>query len=613
MQGSCSPGAGARLHQFVVGAIPIMAYLAGWRAPIWVALFLSLAAMVSVRFVVIGRIWNLFRHYSEEPTLLNFYHGVHRWDEGVRGVLLGLGLALLLKGYALGWLAVLSASAIAVLAGSTGFSFVTVFYATGKAALHHILRRTSAPAVLARGASGNPKCLVCCSLGTAPYHRCTWCNLPSIRSCCALQTSLLMALLLVIAFLLTSPLHPLVTKVLITMSIVAVVALALAITHQTDELVGSLENLAEERSRAERRCSFLRRLAMTGSTKATAEEAVSYTATVLGARRVSVMVADGDVLRILASRGIPEEAARQTAVPIGQRICGRVFASGQPVVLRNVLSERPHEALGIQADGAVASYPLVTAQLSAAGRKIGVINATDKPGGEFSRVELSELEFISEAVAIALAGRVAMEDLEHANLASIVTLAMTMEAKDPYTNGHSARVRDWATAVGKELGLTGAQLQNLSHAGELHDIGKLSWPDSILTANRKLTNEEWAIVRDHPRRGVELLKHLIFLNDIQPAILYHHERVDGKGYPEGLTGSQIPLEAKILAVVDSYDAMTSVRPYRPALSQEAAAAELQRGMGAQFEPSIVEAFLRLLERGEISTVGAAEVALATTN
>jgi HD-GYP domain-containing protein (c-di-GMP phosphodiesterase class II) len=610
MQGSCSPGGGARLHQFVVGAIPIVAYLGDWHAPVWVALGLSLAAMVSVRLVVVGRIWNLLAHYGNAPTLLNFYHGVHRWDEGVRGVLLGLGMALLLKGYALGWLAVLSASAIAVLAGSTGFSFVTVFYATGKAALRHIVWRTSAPAVLARGASGNPKCLVCRSLGAAPYHRCTWCNLPSVRSCCALQTSLLLALLLVIAFLLTATLHPLVTKVLITMSIVAVVALALAVTRQTDELVGSLENLAEERSRAERRCSFLRRLAMTGSTKAAAEEAVSYTVTVLGTRRVSVMVADGDTLRILASRGIPEETARQTAVPIGQRICGRVFASGQPVVLRNVLSERPHEALGIQAGSAVASYPLVTAPLSAAGRKVGVINATDKPGGEFSSVELSELEFISEAVAITLTGRVAIEDLENANLAAIVTFAKSMEVRDPYTNGHSSRVRDWATAVGQELGLSDVRLQNLSRAGELHDIGKLTWPDSILAANRRLTDEEWAIVREHPRRGVELLKHLTFLDDIQPAILYHHERLDGTGYPEGLAGSMIPLEAKILAVVDSYDAMTSARPYRPPLSHEAAAIELQHGTGSQFDAGVVEAFLRLVEKGVIPTVGAEVVALA---
>jgi len=109
---------------------------------------------------------------------------------------------------------------------------------------------------------------------------------------------------------------------------------------------------------------------------------------------------------------------------------------------------------------------------------------------------------------------------------------------------------------------------------------------------------------------VELLKHLTFLNDIQPAILYHHERLDGTGYPEGLTGSQIPLEAKILAVVDSFDAMTSARPYRPAKSIEEAAAELRRCAGTQFDPAIVEAFLRLVENGTLFPVDAKPVSVA---
>jgi HD-GYP domain-containing protein (c-di-GMP phosphodiesterase class II) len=601
------PGAGARLHQFVVGAIPIIAFLIGWPAPVWAALMLSLAVMVSVRLVLVGHIWNLVHRGPEKPTLLFFYHGVNRWDEGVRGVLLGAGLALVLSGRSLGWLPILAASAIAILAGTTDFSFVTVFYALAKAAWMRLAGGRASWDASGRDVPGNPKCLVCRSLGAAPYHRCLWCNLPSVRSCCGLQTSLLLTLLLVIAFLLTSALHPAVTKILITMSIMAVVALALAITRQTDDLVRSLENLVEERRRAERRSAFLRRLSMTSSVRETAEETVAYAQAVLAARRISVMVAENDVLRIVASRGIPEETARQTAVPIGQRICGRVFASGRPLVLRNVLSERPHEALGIQGDGAVASYPLAAVQLSAAGRKIGVINVTDKPGGEFSHAELGELEFISEAAAITLAGQVANEELQRAELAALVTLAMTIEAKDPYTNGHSTRVQAWATAIGRELGLPGERLQALSRAAELHDLGKLAVPDSILTANRQLTDYEWTVVREHPRRGVELLKQLTFLRDSLPAILYHHERLDGSGYPEGLTGPAIPLEARILAVVDSYDAMTSARPYRPALSHEAAAAELHRCCATQFDPEIVGTFLRLL-RDEVTVAVGEETA-----
>ncbi|MBE3133700.1 MAG: HD-GYP domain-containing protein, partial [Acidobacteria bacterium] len=202
-----------------------------------------------------------------------------------------------------------------------------------------------------------------------------------------------------------------------------------------------------------------------------------------------------------------------------------------------------------------------------------------------------------------LASQVANEELQRAELAALVTLAMTIEAKDPYTNGHSTRVQAWATAVGRKLGFPAERLQALSRAAELHDLGKLAVPDSILMANRKLTDYEWAVIREHPRRGVELLKQLTFLRDSLPAILYHHERPDGSGYPEGLTGPSIPLEARILAVADSYDAMTSARPYRPAMSHEAAAAELHRCCATQFDPEIVETFLRLLRDEVTAAVG----------
>ena len=599
------PGAGARLHQFVVGAIPIIAFLIGWPAPVWAALMLSLAVMVSVRLVLVGHIWNLVHRGTEEPTVQCFYYGVHRWDEGVRGVLLGAGLALVLTGRSLGWLPILAASAIAILAGTTGFSFVTVFYALAKAAWMRPAGGKTSWDASGRDVPGNPKCLVCRSLGAAPYHRCLWCNLPSVRSCCGLQTSLLLTLLLVIAFLLTAALHPAVTKVLITMSIMAVVALALAITRQADDLVETLDGLEDEHQRDERRCAFLKRLALADSIQAAAEEAVAYIEANVGARRISLMLAEDDVLRVTASRGIPEEVARQVAVPIGERLCGRVFASGRPLVLRNVLSERPHEALGLEAGGSVASYPLVTARLSTAGQKICVLNATDKPDGEFSEDDLRELEFVSEATAISLSSQLSRRDLERANFAAMVTLALAVEAKDPYMHGHSLRVEAWATAIGGELGLAGTRLQMLSYAAELHDIGKLAVPDSILQANRRLTESEWVVIREHPRRGAELIKHLTFLRGAEPAILYHHERFDGSGYPQGLVGNQIPLEARILAVVDAYDAMTNVRAYRPAMSPEAAAAELRRCTGAQFDPEVTDVFLRLQNEPVIAIVGAA--------
>jgi HD-GYP domain-containing protein (c-di-GMP phosphodiesterase class II) len=159
------------------------------------------------------------------------------------------------------------------------------------------------------------------------------------------------------------------------------------------------------------------------------------------------------------------------------------------------------------------------------------------------------------------------------------------------------------------MGLSGDRLKALSYSAELHDIGKLAVPDSILQASRRLTEAEWAIVREHPRRGTEMLKHLEFLKDSLPAILHHHERLDGGGYPHGLADEEIPLEAKILAVIDSYDAMTSARAYRPALPHDAAASELHRCTGTQFDGAVVETFLRLLGDDEAArlTTGIASV------
>jgi len=601
---SLEPRAGVRLHQVGVGAIPVVGYLLGWPAAAWVALGLSAAAMVSIRLSPLFHLERLVGPKQWGLTSDGFHEGIRRMDEGIRIALLGAGLALLEKGqWPLGWLTILAASAIAILAGTTGFSFAMVLYGILKAGWDHLWLSPSARS--AGGAvEGNPRCVIVRSLGGAPYRRCLWCTVSRVRSCCGVQTWMLLGLMLAMALLLGSALNPLAMKTLVTMSLVGVVALGLAMSRQTEDLVGTLDNLAEEHRRTEKRCEFLKRLSAAESPKAAAEETVTYIESNTKSRRISVMVAEGGVLRILASRGIPEATAGEVAVPIGERICGRVFASGRPLVLRNVLSERPHEALGLNGDGAAAAYPLIAAGMSAGTRKIGVINATDRAGGEFSEDDLRELAFTADAAAISLMSQLNGRDLERANYAALVTLALAMEAKDPYTNGHSQRVRQWAVAVGRQLGLSGPRLETLSCAAELHDIGKLAIPDSILDANRELTAAEWVIVREHPRRGVEMTKHLTFLRDAQPAILYHHERVDGHGYPEGLQGPEIPLEAKILAVIDAYDAMTSVRPYRPALAHEAAVAELHRCTGTQFAPVVVGALVRMLDGAVAEAVGA---------
>jgi len=182
-------------------------------------------------------------------------------------------------------------------------------------------------------------------------------------------------------------------------------------------------------------------------------------------------------------------------------------------------------------------------------------------------------------------------------LSTIYALAATVDAKDHYTYGHSKKVARYATDIAEALGYPQERVATLRAAALLHDIGKIGVSDRLLTKTGPLTPEDWEPIRAHPKLGVAILKHVETLSGCLAAIQYHHERYDGSGYPAGLKGENIPLDARIMAVADSYDAMTSLRPYRDGkLSHEQAAAELKRCAGAQFDSKIVDIFVSLSER-----------------
>ena len=177
----------------------------------------------------------------------------------------------------------------------------------------------------------------------------------------------------------------------------------------------------------------------------------------------------------------------------------------------------------------------------------------------------------------------------------IYALAATVDAKDHYTYGHSRKVSEYATAISQVLDLSEDRIATIRAAALLHDIGKVGIPDSILNKAGTLTEEEWEQVKAHPQVGVEILRHVINLVNCLPAILHHHERYNGDGYPYGLKGDGIPLEARILAIADAYDAITSSRPYRERLSPRQAINELKRCVGTQFDPELVDTFCKVIE------------------
>jgi putative nucleotidyltransferase with HDIG domain len=186
--------------------------------------------------------------------------------------------------------------------------------------------------------------------------------------------------------------------------------------------------------------------------------------------------------------------------------------------------------------------------------------------------------------------------LEQDALEAVETLNATVDARDPYTAGHSQRVQEIAVSIARELGITGRQLDAISHAGLFHDIGKLGVPDAILTKPAALTNQEYELMKQHPADGAAIVAKFGRLRDAVPLIRYHHERWDGRGYPEELSAGAIPLGAAIVGLADAWDAMTTDRPYHRALDPAEAEDELRRNRGTQFAPAVVDAFFRVLER-----------------
>ncbi|MBI4714993.1 MAG: GAF domain-containing protein [Nitrospirae bacterium] len=215
--------------------------------------------------------------------------------------------------------------------------------------------------------------------------------------------------------------------------------------------------------------------------------------------------------------------------------------------------------------------------------------------GAFTKEDLSVLENVSAQISVALEHVRLVRELQDALLSITLSLASAIEAKSPWTRGHSDRVTRYALEIASRLGFSDEEKETLRLAGLLHDIGKIGTYEAILEKPDRLTPEEMEVVKQHSMKGVEILKPIRGLEPILPLVAHHHENYDGSGYPAGLKGDAIPLAARILTVADAYDSMTADRPYRPAPGRDFAVAELQRCAGSQFDPEVVRTFLHVAQ------------------
>jgi response regulator RpfG family c-di-GMP phosphodiesterase len=228
---------------------------------------------------------------------------------------------------------------------------------------------------------------------------------------------------------------------------------------------------------------------------------------------------------------------------------------------------------------------------------IGMLNILSYTRGlKFSEGQRKMLSILADRASSAIDNARLFENLQNTFQQTIQGFARAMEANDLYTHGHSDRVMQYSRLIAIGLHLNEENVRRICTAALMHDIGKIGIPLDALKKPQKLTKEEYELFKEHPDKGRRILEPIEFLKDIVPAVYHHHEQYDGTGYPLGLKGEEIPIEARILAVADTYDAMTSDRAYRAALSHEIAVAELKRCAGTQFDPRIVAVFIIEMEK-----------------
>ncbi len=242
------------------------------------------------------------------------------------------------------------------------------------------------------------------------------------------------------------------------------------------------------------------------------------------------------------------------------------------------------------------------------GRPAGLIELFDTRTRVFAEDERRFCRLLADHAGIVLGTARLAEQLEEQHLATVGALAAALEAKDAYTGTHAQTIAEFAVAVGEELGLGGRELRGVRMGALLHDVGKIGIPESILNKPGPLTDDEFTVMKQHTVIGAEIIAGIPGMGEVVSLVRSSHERWDGRGYPDGLQGNEVPRGAYAIAVCDAYHAMTEDRVYRKAMSQDVALAELRRCSGTQFMPAAVEALASVVERGPVRRVRFTEAA-----
>jgi putative nucleotidyltransferase with HDIG domain len=297
-----------------------------------------------------------------------------------------------------------------------------------------------------------------------------------------------------------------------------------------------------------------------------------------------------------ASYGLTTEYfdTKKSTITKRKSIAEQALQDRTPVIITDVPNDKEYEHPKYVTKEKVTS--LLCVPLVAKEESIGVLTVYSTRRQRYTQDQVNLLSAIADQAAIAVSNAKLHEEIHHSFLRTVKALAAAVDAKDPYTKGHSEAVVKYTLDIAKELGLPKEDIESLEIAALLHDIGKIGIKEDVLLKPGKLDEEEWRVIKEHPSISAKILGPVEFPEVIMLAVRLHHEQMDGRGYPDGLSKDQIPLHASIIKVADAFDAMISDRPYRKALPLEVAINELKKGAGTQFHPKVVDTFIKIIER-----------------
>lgn len=295
------------------------------------------------------------------------------------------------------------------------------------------------------------------------------------------------------------------------------------------------------------------------------------------------------------------EKVREIRLRPGEGIAGWVAQTGEPQIVNDTRANPRFFKSADEKSGFV-TRNMICVPVKIREKIVGVLQAINKKRGKFTEIDLEGFKSLADQVAIAIENAGLYKELKETFLSTAAALGDAIEAKDAYTGGHTKRVLEYSMVVGKRLGLSPGELDQLKLAAALHDIGKIGIEDRILGKSSRLEPEEARMMENHTVIGAKIVENIRPLRAIVPGIRHHHEKYDGKGYPDALKGGGIPIMARIISVSDTFDAITSDRPYRKGLPSEVALQELRRHAGTQFDPKVVDAFIAAFESGEIEPI-----------